>query len=183
MEKRAQWWAVDAKHWKRGAAAWSGGLGVAHTALTYEVSVIALRLLSRPGFIPSQPQSAEMALREASLSELLWGPRWQPNTCTSVSRDLFPCSKGKLSRKISMRPREVEMSEMGQWGPAWAPWAHTPVLTWKQFILDAFSLASPHPVSCHVLPIPSFSCSPASWHQVANRDFEITHKNLSLAPK
>ena len=96
MEKRAQWWAMDSKHWKRGAAASSGGLGVARTALTTEVRVITLRLFSRPEFIPSQPQSAEMALREAPLSELLWGPRWYPNTCTSVSHDLFPCSKGKL---------------------------------------------------------------------------------------
>lgn len=107
MEKRAQWWAVDAKHWKRGEAAWSGGLGVAHTALPYEISVIALRLLSRPGFIPSQPQSAEMALREASLSELLWGPRWHPTLAQAspmtfflAPKESFPgrsvCDLGKL---------------------------------------------------------------------------------------
>lgn len=66
MEKRAQWWAMASKHWKRGAAAWSGGLGVARAALTAEVSVIALRLLSRPGFIPSQPECGGGSQRSLS---------------------------------------------------------------------------------------------------------------------
>lgn len=52
----------------------------------------------------------------------------------------FSLLQREASRKVSVWPREVELSEVGRWGPAWAPWAHTPVLTWSNSFLMPFLL-------------------------------------------